>query len=84
MANQKPTTFSLDAMISILGKSGPISLIAGFLLFNVFQVLIPKHEETMRQQIEVCHQIISTFKEEIRKIEEHLDKIEKNTLINSK
>ncbi len=84
MANQKPTTLSLDTVIGIVRKDGPISLIVGFLLFHVFQDLIPRHEETMRQQIEVCHQIISTFKEEVRKIEEHLDRIEKNTLINSK
>lgn len=73
----------MDGIWGQLSKGGPVYVVLGYLLFQIFQVYFPKHEESMQRQIEICNQMVSSIQFELRKVNEQLDHIERRMVTHS-
>ncbi len=65
----------ISLVISAARTFGIGTIVAVFLLYEHFYVLLPAHEENMRKQIEQCTQAISSISEDLKKINIAIEKI---------
>jgi len=65
----------ISLIISGARTFGIGTIIAGFLLYEHFYVILPAHEENMRKQIEQCTQAVSAISENLKKINIAIEKI---------
>lgn len=65
----------ISLIISGARTFGIGTIVAGFLLYEHFYVILPSHEENMRKQIEQCTQAVSAISENLKKINISIEKI---------
>lgn len=67
-AMNPPTTNLLQMILSGARTFGIGTIVAAFLLYEHFYVILPSHEENMRKQIEQCTQAVTAIAEEMKKM----------------
>jgi len=73
IANSPTSVMSL--IISGARTFGIGTIVAAFLLYEHFYVILPSHEENMRKQIEQCTNAVTAISEELKKVNITIERV---------